>query len=213
MSIQLVELIIFASITFLVINKLISTLGTTNKNDNKNNNSSFFGEPKNLEDVTPKESVIHSSIIKPIFNKRELLNIKGLIVEENRLEIESILPLLLKKIPYFKIQTFLNASRIAFQMIINTPANHEQEELIDKRYIDHFNNNLKLNYGECISDLSKLSAKIAEIYMFGHNIFIKVLFTGDNITSKIKKLSEEWTFCKSALTKAPNWHLSNIDKM
>jgi predicted lipid-binding transport protein (Tim44 family) len=48
--------------------------------------------------------------------------------------------------------------------------------------------------------------------MLGNNIFIKILFTGKNITKKTKNMHEEWTFTKSTIVPGPQWHITNIDK-
>ena len=85
------------------------------------------------------------------------------------------------------------------------------EELVDKRYIDNFKS-IAVNYGKLTENANKLSVQVSEVYMFGNNIFIKVLLLGNNITDKIKDLHEEWTFSKSALNSEPAWYLTNIDR-
>ena len=71
MSVQLLELLFFAGIAFLIINKLISTLGTTSDDDPAKRNS-YFGENASLKDVTnttANSTNVAGNIIKPNFLK------------------------------------------------------------------------------------------------------------------------------------------------
>ena len=68
------------------------------------------------------------------------------------------------------------------------------------------------SYGEYFKEKNNLTAQISEIYMFGNNIFVKVLFAGKNITNKIVDMHEEWTFTKSTLNSGSEWYLTNIDR-
>jgi predicted lipid-binding transport protein (Tim44 family) len=210
MSGQLLELIIFAGIAFFVINKLLSTLGSTTEDDPVK--KSNFGEPVSLKDVTPKSAKKTASILRPSFVKKSKLDLKGLIVVENKNDIESGILDLTDKLPNFNPANFLKVSKVAFKMIIEAGRTDENlEELVDKRYLESFKS-MAGSYGEYDSDVSKLSALISEIYTFGNNVFVKVLFSGKNITNKIKELHEEWTFTKSTLSEGPEWHLTNIDR-
>ncbi|MBP9778562.1 MAG: Tim44/TimA family putative adaptor protein [Rickettsiaceae bacterium] len=213
MSGQILELIIFAAIAFFIINKLISTLGKTSGDDPAKNNS-FFGENigSKLKDVTYSAST--ASILKPKFLKASKPNLKGVVLEENKEAVEKGLQEVLDKVPAFDIQRFANGAKLAFQMIVESALQNDEkqlEELVDKRYIDSFKT-IASNYGNFNSTDNKLEAYISDIYLFGNNIFIKVLFTGNNITDKIKNLQEEWTFSKSTLSSDPTWYLTNIDR-
>ncbi|NRB10212.1 MAG: Tim44/TimA family putative adaptor protein [Rickettsiaceae bacterium] len=214
MSGQLIELIIFAAIAFFIINKLISILGSTSEND-PTKRKSFFGEMGELKDVsnTGKKTIV----LTPKFNNKRKINnkLKDLIVKEHQEEITEGLMEVTSKLPSFNVNNFLKGARAAFKMIINAAnsgKDDEMEELIDKRYIEQFRN-VAINYGSFSQGKSaKLTAQISEIYMFGNNVFVKVLFIGKNITNKLKGLNEEWTFTKSTLSSNPNWYLTNIDK-
>jgi predicted lipid-binding transport protein (Tim44 family) len=141
-------------------------------------------------------------------------NLKGLVLEENREAVEKGLHEVLNKVPAFDIQRFTKGAKLAFQMIIEAALQNDEkqlEELIDKRYIDSFKT-IAPSYGNFNSDKNKLAAYISDIYLFGNNIFIKVFFTGNNITDKIKELQEEWTFSKSTLSGDPTWYLANVDR-
>lgn len=213
MSGQLIELIIFAAIAFFVINKLLSTLGRTSEDDPAKNKS-FFGESGKMKDVTGTASTRASTILRPGFVKKKKINMKGLIVLENEAEINAGMIDVMNKVPTFNAANFLKGAKNAFRMIIEAGANSnedELEELVDKRYIENFKS-MASSYGKYAEKKSTLSAQISEIYMFGNNIFIKILFAGKNVTNKIKELHEEWTFTKSALSTGPEWQLTNIDR-
>ena len=213
MSGQILELIIFAGIAFFIINKLISTLGKTSGDDPAKNNS-FFGENigSKLKDVT--YSTTTASILRPKFLKASQPNLKGVVLEESKEAVEKGLQEVLDKVPAFDIQRFANGAKLAFQMIVESSLQNDEkqlEELVDKRYIESFKATAS-NYGNFNSNENKLEVYISDIYLFGNNIFIKVLFTGNNITDKIKNLQEEWTFSKSTLSSDPTWYLTNIDR-
>ena len=212
MSGQLLELIIFAGIAFFIINKLISTLGSASSDDPAKSKG-FFGENlgKTLKDVTYTGS---ASVLKPNFLKVNKPDLKDLVLSENKEAVEKGLQEVLNKIPSFDIGRFASGAKSAFQMIIEAALQNDDqqlEELVDKRYIDNFKS-IAVNYGKLTENAHKLSVQVSEVYMFGNNIFIKVLLLGNNITDKIKDLHEEWTFSKSALNSEPAWYLTNIDR-
>lgn len=216
---NLIELIIFAAIAFFIINKLLSTLGSTSENDptKKSSGKSFFGESEKIKDVSDTSIDNSATILRPKFSfkpsLKQRLNLKDLIVAENELEIRSGIEDVLNKLPSFNPANFLNGAKKAFQLIINAGESQDEAEinaLIDKRYIESFNA-MASGYGKYQNNAT-LTAHIAEIYLFGNNIFIKILFAGKNITDKVQELHEEWTFTKSVLTPGPEWHLSNIDR-
>lgn len=210
MSGQLIELIIFAGIAFFIINKLISTLGSTAEDDRTKN--SIFGEPRLLKDVTYSDPKV--SILKPVFTKKGKINLNGLIVESHKSEIEAGLVEVINKLPNFNLINFLKASKAVFKMIIEAGTNESSQlgELVDKRYLGHFKS-MAPSYGEYNPQAQEVSAQVSEIYTFGNNIFVKVLFTGKNITNKIIELNEEWSFTKSTISQGPEWYLTNIDRL
>ena len=212
MSGQLIELIIFAGIAFFVINKLIATLGSTSEDDPARNKT-FFGERKGMKDVTTT-SKKGEGILRPNFKTKKKINLKGLIVAENKEEIMEGIQDVMRKSPSFNINNFIKGAKVAFKMIIESGIEENDEslkELIDKRYIEHFKS-MAPSYGKYTGAENSLSAHVSEIYMFGNNIFIKILFAGKNITNKVKELHEEWTFTKSTLSSEPEWQLTNIDR-
>jgi predicted lipid-binding transport protein (Tim44 family) len=213
MSGQLIELIIFAAIAFFIINKLLSTLGTTSEND-PTKNKTFFGESGKMKDVTNTSGSSISKIVRPNFKKKKTIPLKGLIVVENEEDIKTGIVDVLNKLPSFDPANFLKGAQAAFKMILTANANDNDDELaelVDKRYIEDFKS-MAASYGTYTANKTTLTAHISEIYLFGNNIFIKILFAGKNITDKVKEMHEEWTFTKSALNSSPEWHLTNIDR-
>ena len=214
---QLLELIIFAAIAFFIINRLMSILGTTSKNDPSQKGKSFLGEPssRKLKDVT--ETTMFSKVITPkIFNGKVNNNLKGLIVDENAEEIRKNILEISERTKSFNVSHFLKCSVGAFKAIMQlitakkSASSDALEELIDKRYIGTLCA-ISDSYGKYNSK-STLNAKLSEIYMFGNNIFARVLLTGQNVTDKITRFNEEWTFTKSILSDSPSWYLTNIDR-
>ena len=215
MSGQLLELLIFAGIAFFIISKLITILGSTNEDDRtKYTRNSFFGEPaSSLKEV---KSVVNTpgkgaGIVKK-FRKKP--NLTGLIVVENKDDVISGLREAQEKLPSFTVQSFIKGAKAAFKMIIESGNNNDEdelEELVDKRYIEHFKE-ISSSYGNFQDSSADITAEISEIYTFGNNIFVKVLFLGRDVTDKISDLHEEWTFSKSAISAESTWHLNNIDR-
>lgn len=209
MSAQILELMIFAGIAFFIINKLIATLGSTSEEDKVRHKSEFQGMGS-LKDVT--NSVTKTGFKKNLagINKSKL---KELCAPGTEDEISKGLVDLLLKLPNFNPINFIKGAKQAFKMIIeaNTDQNEEEiAELVDKRYMEHFMN-MSANYGKYTAK-NEVEARYSEIYTFGNNLFIKILFSGKDITDKIQDFHEEWTFTKSTLNSDNDWHLTNIDR-
>ena len=213
MSGQLLELIIFAGIAFFIINKLIATLGSTSEEDQTRSKSIFKNNAHGIRDVT-NSAKKKAAILKPKFPKTKKVSLKGLVVPGTKKEVMEGLADVLAKLPNFSLDTFLKGAKSAFKMIVEAGSNNddaELEELVDKRYVDHFKA-MSPSYGEYSKGKTNLTAQVSEIYMFGNNIFVKILFAGKNITNKIVDMHEEWTFTKSTLNSGHEWHLTNIDR-
>lgn len=220
MSGQILELIIFAGIAVFVITKLISILGTTSEDEiGKKSRGGFFGEPLNPGTGNTSKEVSNTAVniskeaLKGRFTKMQT-KLNGLIVNEHKDDIQNGLNDVMFRMPNFTLEKFLNNAKKAFLMIIESGNNQnivEIEKLVDKRYVSSFSE-MSQSYGKLqMSDL-KLGAIVSEIYMFGNNAFIKVLFSGKNITDKVSNLNEEWTFSKSTIADDPVWYLTNIDR-
>jgi predicted lipid-binding transport protein (Tim44 family) len=212
MSGQLLELIIFAALAFFIINKLISTLGNTNEEDAARGKSYFKGA-QGIRDVT-NSAKRKATVLKPKFPKVKKINLKNLVVPGAEKEVIDGLTSVMEKIPNFNLGNFAKGASGAFKMIITAGSNNDEEELeelVDKRYIEHFKA-MSSSYGEFSTGKTALTAQVSEIYMFGNNVFVKILFAGKNITDKIKVMHEEWTFTNSILNSTPQWQLTNIDR-
>lgn len=215
MSGQIIELIIFACVALFIINKLISVLGNTSETEQDRNKVMFKNHIDSMRDVTHTLRK-KGSVFKSAFFIKQKSTLQGLVVPgheqevmEGVIDIESILP-------SFSLNIFIKGAKKAFRMIIEAKSRNDDKtlnDLIDKRYIKHFHV-IASDYGTYSETTSSLLiAQVSEVYKFGNNIFVKILFAGDNITSKIKLFREEWTFTKSTLKFGPEWYLSNIDPM
>lgn len=194
MSAQIIEILFFAGIAFLIINKFISILGTTDEDDPAKKMGSIFGEPGGMKDVT--NSATNSKIVKVVKKAKK----------QNYPEhLEGIYNIF----PDFNVEKFLKGAKGAFSMIVEALDKKDLgaiEDLVDKRYIDQIKELDKV-YG---AKSGKLEASIVDSYSLGNSVYVKVLFKG--ATSKIKALKEEWVFTKNIQQMGPDWHLSNIDR-
>lgn len=219
MSAQMIELLIFAGVAFFIINKLIATLGSTSDEDPaKRQQSAFFGESK-IKDVTyttkPTTSdIIKNTLLNKVGKSTEQQEINDLVVQENYEAILSGFENISSRLQSFTLSKFLRSAKMAFELIIqaaNEKNTQELEKLVDKRYLEQFAT-ISPQYGTIINN-ANLNAKISEIYSFANNAFIKVLFTGDKVTSNLDTLKEEWTFSKSLISNNNDWFLNNISKV
>ncbi|MFV9929539.1 MAG: Tim44/TimA family putative adaptor protein [Rickettsia endosymbiont of Haemaphysalis japonica] len=211
MSPQIIELLIFAIIAFYIINKLITTLGSTSEEE-QIKQKSYFGEPV-IKDIT-YSTVKSNKEEKNIPTAQDIKAFKDIIVEHNITAVVDGMEQVHKRLYSFDPVKFINNAKTAFQMIIEAAYKKdakELSELIDKRYLEEFEK-ITPSYGDFF-DSSALSVKYSEIYIFGNNIFIKLLFQGKNVVDKIEDLKEEWTFTRNANTKEVDWFLSNIERV
>ncbi|MCP5369971.1 MAG: hypothetical protein H6909_04725 [Rickettsiaceae bacterium] len=205
----LIELAIFGIVAFLIINKLLSSLGNTNEEDSKNR-PSFFGENDTIKDVTARSTV---KDVTTNHNNITPVDLKEIILKDHEQEIQQGLQEAITKIPNLNIRKFLLSAKNAFKMILTAVVKNDEaqiNELVDKRYISEFLQTAS-NYIDNSSNDS-VQAQISEIYTFGNNVFIKILFIGKNIIKNSDNFHEEWTFSKNSLDPNPNWYLTNIDK-
>lgn len=211
----MLELLFFAGIAFFIINRLISTLGITN-DDDPTKEKTFFGEKSGIKDVTGNSNV--HNIKEASFIERKTAStaskddFSDVVTNDNIPKISRIIEEIQERLPSFNPRNFLKSSKGAFEMIITSGSNTNEnlELLVDKRYVDHFKSIIS-SYGD-IEKPNSLEAQISDIYTFGNNIFIKVLFSGKNIVTKIKDFQEEWTFSKSLIQTGPDWFLTNIER-
>lgn len=211
MSGQLIELIVFAGIAIYLVSKLINMLGSTSEDDpaaSSYKKKTFYIEE--VRDVQDKPSKVKGKGLKSIISEKFS---KGSIVAKNKKEIVKGLNDLKSKMPNFSVDNFLKSAKLAFKMIIEAGTNENEDELkdlVDIRYIEHFKEMMP-SYGNFKTE-DNMKAEISEIYMFGNNAFVKVLFAGKGVTSKVKSMHEEWTFSRNTLSESPAWQLTNIDR-
>lgn len=209
---QALELIIFAGIALFIINKLINTLGKTSEDDPTR--KSFFGENNgSLKDVTNTAQANDRFSLK--FFKSKHADYDEYIIAEHKQAIYKGIAELEEKMLQFDLKNFLKGAKGAFKMILEAAATGNQLQLaglIDRRYLEPFKN-MASQYGQYKNTDNQLLARVAEIYLFGNNAFIKVLFVGNNITDKMGILEEEWTFTKNIQATDNAWFLTNIDKI
>lgn len=203
LSTHLIELILLAGIAFLIINKFISILGTSDEDDPTRKSGSFFGEPSGLKDVTrsvPQEEAGAKA--------NNIINIAKRI-KKTSAKVPEHMEALYNAFPNFEPEKFLKGAKGALSMVI-TALNQKDldiiEDLVDKRYIEQIKE-LSDTYG---ASAKKIEASIIDSYSLGNSIYAKVLFKG--ATSKIKSLKEEWVFTKNLQQSGPDWYLSNIER-
>jgi predicted lipid-binding transport protein (Tim44 family) len=196
MSPHIIELLLFAAVAFFLINKLISVLGTTTKEEQARFKDSIFGEPGVLKDVTATTAEI-SRISSDMFG--------DIVEEENKATVLANLHTVISRMPSFDLARFVKNSKAAFEILVNalkTSDNDTIEQLVDKRFIKSFVQ-MADKYSPLI-DLASMKATVSELYMFGNNVFVKILFADG------PAFREEWTFTKSAQSRDNNWFLSSV---
>jgi predicted lipid-binding transport protein (Tim44 family) len=204
MSIKFFELLFFAIISIVLINRLLSMLGEIEEEDRPQkpkSSSGFFNGSNVVVDVTD-DSASDSQKKNKVMN---LLSVfQGADAELNKKMIRAS-----NLLGGFDKESFLLGSKAAFEMIINASIQKDDAtilELVDKRYIEDFH---EIANSFCEMDYTHLEAKIDDINIFGNNVMIKVEFL---IKQNDKGLFNQfWTFTKSAISEGPNWHLTNID--
>ncbi|MDF2965761.1 MAG: hypothetical protein K0Q51_1149 [Rickettsiaceae bacterium] len=203
MSAQLIELIFFAGIAFLLLNRLVSMLGTTEEDDPARRGSAF-GEPNTIKDVTEVNQNNDANRFKAIKDKSLTINEEFIAAQDNH-ETIKILENIAEVIPGFTLEKFLKGAKTVFKMIIKALKEESYQnltDLVDKRYVDQIpeTRNRYKNFEES----SEIDAKVSEALTFGNSVIIKVLFTSKN-------LKEEWTFQRSLLSTSPDWYLANTE--
>jgi predicted lipid-binding transport protein (Tim44 family) len=201
MSAQLIELLLFAGIAFVLINRLVSMLGTTDEDDPMRKNT-IFGEGKGLKDVTE-----YQSASKKEMKTINATHIEDFIVEENKAAVISALENIQGIYSSFNLEKFIKGAKTVFKMIVKALKDQDSKalnELVDKRYLEQIPQTRERYLN--LAETSTINAKVSEVLTFGNSLIIKVLFTVNNF-------KEEWTFQKSLLSESPDWFLTNTDSI
>jgi predicted lipid-binding transport protein (Tim44 family) len=178
-------------------------LGATSQDDFVQPNSRF--SKNNLKDVT--YTMKNTTDQHNNANEVDHESLKDIVVPANISSVAHEISLLRKKMPSFDPERFVKNAKNAIGLIIDYSNNEEFEllaPLLDEKYIIGFNFRV-LNYIHFISD-DDLKTQISEIYTFGNNVFIKILYTRER-----DDFSEEWTYLKSLITDDINWRLTKIE--
>ena len=178
------EILFFAFISFILINKLFSMLGEVEDDSG----GKVFNMKGSVIDVTDSSvmdikemSLVRSDLVK------DLIKAKSLISD-------------------FKVEDFLNKAEMVLGMLIDSAAKKVDkkviEELVDKRYLESFYTDIE-QFKDC--NVTNVSKEIDEISIFGNNVLMKVKFN-------LKDMDISCTFSKSAIVEGPIWYLVNIQK-
>jgi predicted lipid-binding transport protein (Tim44 family) len=202
MSAQLIELLLFAGIAFVLINRLVSMLGTTEEDDPARKGS-IFGEAGGLKDVTSYANN-KSNNTKAIKDAKMSVN-EELIVAENKQQIMPMLDDIAEAMGGFNLEKFVRGAKTVLKLVVKALKDQDTKALsalVDKRYIEQIPDSRSryIDFKESIN----IDAKVSEVLTFGNSVIIKVLFLG-------KQFKEEWTFQKSLLSNSPDWYLTNTD--
>lgn len=216
MSAQVFEIIFWVLVAVVILHKLVSTLGT-----DEDGATSFFGENNNIKNVTNSISNNNSEVVslkdfkQQIINKTKGFSLKGMVVKDHEEEVKSSLKDIMAKMPDLELKKFLRGARLAFGIIVDAASKKKKEEwtdLVDKRFYNQFEE-MSDQYGKYNADkVEKMDVLLSEVYTFGNDVFMKVLFSGKGLIKGVKSFNEEWTFTKSVLNSDKNWYLSNIDR-
>ena len=202
MSGKIVEIMFFALVSLFLIHKLLSILGTADEDDRRGGGDqrSFFGEDVDIIDVTNtgmqvRKKPVSFPLAQAGVRSKEVARVQQLIAD-------------------FNPDIFVQNAKRAFGVIVGAFVSGDEvmiSELVDKRFVSLFYEQVR-DYGS-IDNLENLTAEISDINIFGNNVIIKVVFSGKGVTTGMKLLRHEWTFCKSALSQGPNWYLCNMDEV
>ncbi len=204
MSIKFFELLFFAIISIVLINRLLSMLGEIEEEDRPQKpkrSSGFFNGSNVVVDVTD-DSSSDSQRKNKVINLLSVFQGADAELNKKMIRVSNLLG-------GFDKESFLLGSKAAFEMIINASIQKDDAtilELVDKRYIEDFH---EIANSFCEMDSTHLEAKIDDINIFGNNVMIKVEFLVKQNDEAL--FNQFWTFTKSAISEGPNWHLTNID--
>ncbi|MDX2050711.1 MAG: hypothetical protein SFT93_06060 [Rickettsiaceae bacterium] len=202
MSPQVLELLIFSAIAFIIINKLISILGASDEDG-----ISPSSDNKKLKDVT-NSGQDWSSFFDFGTEDLEIDIDKNLLAFPNSKELEDSIKEVVHKIRKFEPEKFIKNARKARLMIIEALKANDYDtigQLVDKRYM----NSLK-DKAESYNNMSTKDEpvmKFSDITFFGNSVHIKLLVLS------AESSGEEWTFVKNMNDQGVIWHLSNIDRV
>ena len=166
-SIKFFELLFFAIISIVLINRLLSMLGEIEEDDKRSglDNKSGFSKGGSIIDVTDI-SVAKGNKISSLLSLLGRSNADFM----NKIHHASTL------LGSFNTQEFLLGSKAAMAIIIDAALKKDSQtisELVDKRYVADF---MEISNSFEKIDYSDIEASIDDINIFGNNVMIKVSF-------------------------------------
>ena len=201
MNSQILELIIFAGIAFLIISKLISLLGSVDE-DERAPKKSYFGE------LASNDGLMDEPKVKDVSSfSDKYFNFTNFIDQDNREKIINGIRDIESKIYGFDVVDFIHKSKKAFIMIVTSVQQEDSktiEQLVDKRFINDLNS-YREKYKKHLTN-TQFESTIMDSYSFGHACYITV-----KIENK-REFAENWTFSKSAQEKNNIWYLTSIER-
>ncbi|AVP87116.1 hypothetical protein phytr_1570 [Candidatus Phycorickettsia trachydisci] len=198
------EIVIFAIIALVLVTALIDMLGKVDESETSRSKS-FFGE-RVMEEVFDIDGQI--TVNKTADGIERFKDIVHASNYHDKLKIINELCVLINKLPTFKPLKFIDNASKAAGMIIEALKKNDQEvleHLIDKRFLSNLNPEQHKSLSDKESKI--ISAKISDIYQFGHTIFIKIMF---DLSCGIL---EEWSFTKSMLSHDNIWQVNSISSI
>jgi predicted lipid-binding transport protein (Tim44 family) len=198
-SVKLFELLFFAIISMVLINRLLSILGEIDEDDkqpskNGKKPSSFFDQAGDVIDVTETATEAQNKKVEALF---------ALFVNEDA-ELATKMVKAAKILGDFDKENFLQGAKAAFIMIVDAVVKKDEKtviQLVDKRYIEEFK---EISNSFCAMDYQNLEAKVVDVNVFGNNVMVQVSFL-------VEDFNQFWTFTKSGISRDPNWFLTNVD--
>ncbi|MCF8463125.1 MAG: hypothetical protein K9G11_04405 [Rickettsiaceae bacterium] len=205
MSYKILEFIILSAIAAFLLNKLFSTIGEVDNNQNLNNRS----KKGNLKDISDSAVLLEPEVASQ--TPSEIKFLEKVTLPNNFDHISSRVSELKEKFEgNFDLSRFVDGAKGAVTMIINSARNGNESMLtmlVDKRYLSKFQESYN-NGAIRVEDTNKYNMLISDIYFFVNTAFIKIAFTNKIENSHI---IEEWIFTKNLNTPSKEWYLSNIE--
>ena len=214
MSPHIIELIFFAVVAIILVNKLINILGKVDNNDEDVHISNKSNAP--IKDVT--DSVFKKNKYSTKAYEKHVKKINHLIDSHYRKEVEKGLYDLLLLAPNFDFIEFINKAHKAAQASVKLLIDNDQnnlEALVDPRFINSFQE--KYEFYENYNPLTISKTEITGVYLYDSNAFIKLMLyiisaqTDVTLKKELPNIQQEWTFTKNLNDNNPIWYLNNID--
>lgn len=216
MSPYIIELIFFAVVAIILVNKLINILGKVDSNDEDAH--IFNKSDSTIKDVT--DSIFKKEKCNSKAFEDQIKKIDHLIYSHYRQEIEKGLQDLLSHVPNFDLMEFISKAQESAQISVKSLIKNDGDSLkmlIDVRFMNIFQE--KYNVYQDYNPLKISKTEITGVYLYGNNAFIKLMLyilpaktqVKAPVKKKLSNIKQEWTFTKNLNDSNPAWFLSNID--